>query len=92
MAEPGLIAAYLTELRYSTSKLADIDDVVAEAEDHLLASVEPLLLAGGHGWTRTRRRWPASALRLSSHACSSKKQNEEEPCPPLSPDEPAWPP
>ena len=40
MAEPGLIPAYLTELRYSVARLADRDDIVAEAEDHLLASVD----------------------------------------------------
>ena len=46
MAEPRLIAAYLTELRYSAGRLADIDDVVAEAEDHLLASVEAGIASG----------------------------------------------
>jgi hypothetical protein len=46
MAEPGLIAAYLTELRYSTSKLADLDNIVAEVEDHLLMTVEAMSPAG----------------------------------------------
>jgi hypothetical protein len=46
VAEPGLIAAYLTELRYSTSKLADLDDIVAEVEDHLLMSVEANVARG----------------------------------------------
>lgn len=46
MAEPRLIAAFLTEFRYSASRLADIDDVVAEVEDHLLASVETGIARG----------------------------------------------
>ncbi len=46
MAEPRLIAAYLTELRYSAARLADIDDVLAEAEDHLLAGVEAAMARG----------------------------------------------
>jgi hypothetical protein len=46
VAEPGLIAAYLTELRFSTSKLADLDDVVAEVEDHLLMTVEANVARG----------------------------------------------
>lgn len=46
MAEPRLIAAYLTELRYSAARLADIDDIVAEAEDHLLAGVEAAMARG----------------------------------------------
>lgn len=46
MAESRLIAAYLTELRYSAARLADIDDVVAEAEDHLLAGVEAAMARG----------------------------------------------
>jgi len=46
VAEPRLIAAFLTELRYSAARLADIDDVVAEAEDHLLASVEAGIASG----------------------------------------------
>lgn len=40
MAEPRLIGAFLAELRYSAARLSDIDDVVAEVEDHLLASLE----------------------------------------------------
>lgn len=46
MADPGLIAAYLKELRYSSSRLADADDIAAEAEDHLLTSVEAALARG----------------------------------------------
>jgi hypothetical protein len=46
VAEPRLIAAFLTELRYSAARLANIDDVVAEAEDHLLASVEAGIASG----------------------------------------------
>ena len=37
MAESGLIAAYLTELRYSVARLADAEDIVVEADDHLVA-------------------------------------------------------
>ena len=40
MAEPSLIAAYLVELRYSVANLDDVDDIVAEAEDHLLTATE----------------------------------------------------
>lgn len=46
MADNGLIAAYLRELRFSVASLADVDDIVAEAEDHLLASVERLSATG----------------------------------------------
>lgn len=46
MARPGLIAAYLTELRYAVARLADSDDIVAEAEDHLLASVDAAVQRG----------------------------------------------
>lgn len=40
MAGASLIEAYLNELRYSAAKLRDIDDVVAEAEDHLRTGVD----------------------------------------------------
>lgn len=40
MAEPSLIEAYLTELRYSTARMAGSAEIAAEAEDHLLSSVE----------------------------------------------------
>lgn len=46
MGEPGLISAYLTELRYSLDKLRDVDDVIAEVEDHLTTSVEHFVAAG----------------------------------------------
>lgn len=46
MAEPGLTAAYLRELRYSLGRLADADDVVAEVEDHLAEAVARLSAAG----------------------------------------------
>lgn len=46
MADDGLIAAYLRELRFSVAKLADADDIVAEAEDHLLEAMERLTLSG----------------------------------------------
>lgn len=46
MGEPGLIAAYLTELRYSLGKLADIEDVIAEVDDHLLTAVAHLVSGG----------------------------------------------
>jgi hypothetical protein len=42
VAGDGLIAAYLRELRYSVARLPDADDIVAEAEDHLLEAVERL--------------------------------------------------
>ena len=40
MAGDDLIAAYLRELRFSVARLQDADDIVAEAEDHLLEAVE----------------------------------------------------
>jgi len=46
VAQPSLIQAYLTELRYSTARLAHNDDIVAEAEDHLLCSVEAGIARG----------------------------------------------
>lgn len=46
MAESGLIAAYLSELRYSVARLADVDDILVEAEDHLLASVDAAVAKG----------------------------------------------
>ena len=46
MAGGSLIEAYLNELRYSASKLRDIDDVVAEVEDHLLTAVDSAMARG----------------------------------------------
>lgn len=46
MAEPGLIPSYLTELRYSLSKLGDVDEILAEVEDHLDTTVEHLVARG----------------------------------------------
>lgn len=40
MSDCSLIAAYLTVLRSSVRHLPDADDIVAEAEDHLLTAVE----------------------------------------------------
>lgn len=46
MADDGLIAAYLRELRFSVARLTDADDIVAEAEDHLLEVAERLMASG----------------------------------------------
>ena len=46
MAGDGLIAAYLRELRFSVARLPDADEIVAEAEDHLLEAVEHLRARG----------------------------------------------
>src|SRR5205823_2233641 len=46
MAESGLIAAYLAELRGSLGSLSDVDDIVAEAEDHLLETTDRLVGGG----------------------------------------------
>ncbi|HUP87443.1 MAG TPA: permease prefix domain 1-containing protein [Acidimicrobiales bacterium] len=46
MAEPGLIAAYLRELRYSTARLHDVDDIVDEVEDHLTEHAHALVARG----------------------------------------------
>lgn len=40
MAEPSLIRSYLDELRFSLGKFANVDDVVAEIQDHLELTVE----------------------------------------------------
>lgn len=42
MAGDGLIAAYLRELRFSVARLADADEIVEEAQDHLLEAVAHL--------------------------------------------------
>lgn len=46
MAEPGLIEAYLNELRFSLAKLADRDDLVDEVADHLYTARERLVRKG----------------------------------------------
>ena len=46
MAEPQLISAYVRELRYSLRTLRDVDDVVAEADDHLRETAAMLVLDG----------------------------------------------
>ena len=46
MAEPGVIEAYLKELRYSVAALDDCDDIVDEASDHLHTALERLTAAG----------------------------------------------
>jgi hypothetical protein len=46
MADDGLIPAYLRELRFSVARLDDADDIVAEAEDHLLEVVDRLVAEG----------------------------------------------
>jgi len=46
VAEPGLIAAYLAELRYSLTRLPDADEIAAEAEDHLFSTADALVAAG----------------------------------------------
>lgn len=46
MAEPGLIAAYLAELRHSLASLRQADDVLAEVEDHLRSAAQALEAAG----------------------------------------------
>lgn len=73
MAEPGLIAAYLTELRYSVARLADADDIVVEAEDHLLASVDA---AAARGVSRVEAEAQALA-RFGSAPLVARVFNEE---------------
>jgi hypothetical protein len=46
VAGDGLIAAYLVELRHSVARLPDADDIGAEAEDHLLETVDRLCADG----------------------------------------------
>ena len=46
MADDRLIPAYLRELRFSVARLRDADDIVAEAEDHLLEVVDHLMADG----------------------------------------------
>lgn len=73
MAESGLIAAYLTELRYSVARLADVDDIVAEAEDHLLASVDAAV-AGGASHVEAEAR---ALARFGSAPLVARVFNEE---------------
>lgn len=73
MAESGLIAAYVSELRYSVGRLADVDDIVVEAEDHLLASVEAAVARGA-----SRAEAEAQALaRFGSAPLVARVFNEE---------------
>src|SRR5687767_7126537 len=73
MAESGLIAAYLNELKFSVAKLDDGDDIVAESMDHLETTVERLV-AGG----RSRPEAEAQALaRFGSAALVSRVFIEE---------------
>jgi len=46
VAQSRVIEAYLTELRYSVAKLADADDIVDEAADHLYTAVQRLTEEG----------------------------------------------
>lgn len=46
MAEPGLIRAYIDELRYSLARRPDVEDVLAEVEDHLDLSAESFMRDG----------------------------------------------
>ena len=48
MAEPGVIAAYLTELRFSLDKLpaTEVDAILDEAADHLSSAREAALASG----------------------------------------------
>jgi hypothetical protein len=46
MADDGLIAAYLRELRYSVARLPDAGDIVAEADDHLCEAADRLVREG----------------------------------------------
>ncbi|HVM08871.1 MAG TPA: hypothetical protein VM345_10425 [Acidimicrobiales bacterium] len=46
MAESRMIEAYLTELRRSVDKLADADDIVDEAADHLYTAFDRLIASG----------------------------------------------
>lgn len=46
MAEPRLIDAYLNELRFSISKLDDLDDIITEVADHLELTADHLVAAG----------------------------------------------
>lgn len=46
MAEPRLIEAYLTELRYSVAKLDDADEIIEEVADHLYTALERLTKEG----------------------------------------------
>lgn len=73
MAESGLIAAYVSELRYSVGRLADVDDIVVEAEDHLLASVDAAVAKGA-----SRLEAEAQALaRFGSAPLVARVFNEE---------------
>ena len=68
MADDGLIAAYLRELRFSVARLADADDIVAEAEDHLYEAADRLV---GDGRSRAEAEAEAVA-RFGSAALVAK--------------------
>ena len=64
MADDGVIAAYLRELRFSVARLPNADDIVAEAEDHLLEVkvVERLTASDGETIEGAVRRVVAAKL------------------------------
>ena len=73
MADTDLISAYLNELRYSAARLGDVDDIVDEAEDHLLSAVDAAVARG-----RDRREAEADALaRFGSAALVARIHVEE---------------
>ncbi len=71
MADDSLIDAYLADLRSSVSWHRDADDIVAEAEDHLLSTVERLVASGVEVKEAQRRaleRFGEPAMVACSHA------------------------
>jgi hypothetical protein len=75
MADDGVIAAYLRELRSSVARLADADDIVAEAEDHLVEAAGRL--SASHA-TRADAESEAVArfgsANLIAHVCLAESQ------------------
>lgn len=56
MGEPGLISAYLTEIRYSLGKLGSVDEILAEVEDHPTESSGHRSTAPSASRSATKRR------------------------------------
>ncbi|HEX2040537.1 MAG TPA: hypothetical protein VHF47_12505 [Acidimicrobiales bacterium] len=77
MAESGLIAAYLADLRASVSRLPDADDIVAETEDHLCTVAEELVASTGctraDAEARALARFGTAALVARQHVEESKR-------------------
>ena len=77
MAESRVIDAYLTELRYSVDRLADADEIVDDAADHLYTALAHLTARGiahAEAEAQVLGRF-GSALVGSRSGCSSPRRS-----------------